>query len=54
LKILLTFILCVALEKKSVAFIALAYALACIYICHVQVNFMLKKPNNMVKSTHFI
>lgn len=28
LKILLTFMLCVALEKKSVAFITLAYALA--------------------------
>ena len=30
LKILFTFILCVALEKKSVPFIALAYPLACI------------------------
>ena len=30
LKILFTFMLCVALEKKSVAFIALAYPLACI------------------------
>lgn len=29
LKILLTFMLCVALEKKRVAFIAFAYALAC-------------------------
>lgn len=32
LKILLTFMLWVALEKKRVAFIALAYALACIYV----------------------
>jgi len=30
LKILLTLILWVALEKKRVAFIALAYALACV------------------------
>jgi hypothetical protein len=29
LKILFTLMLCVALEKKRVAFIALAYALAC-------------------------
>jgi hypothetical protein len=29
LKILFTFMLCLALEKKRVAFIAFAYALAC-------------------------
>lgn len=32
LKILFTFMLCVALEKNNVAFIALAYVLACIFV----------------------
>lgn len=41
LKILLTFMLCVELEKNSVAFIALAYALACIHQYALNQNFRL-------------
>lgn len=48
LKILLTFILCVALEKNRVAFIALAYALACVNVPNINLEI---KPKNMVYSS---
>lgn len=51
LKILFTFILCLALEKKRVAFIAFAYALACTKSNQTKLSIF--KPQNVYPTNTF-